>query len=117
MSVNGWHSHRVAIIAKPTYGRLYPPRLRARLSQSSTSILASVRRYLHVDVCTHVRATASSVRIAIVCPKLLRVGINRLDSLFAAARDLNKVKRTRFPESLGLRLTSWNQIRLKVQFR
>lgn len=66
---------------------------------------------------TYVRATASSVRIAVVCSAPLRVGINRQDSLFAAARDLNKVKRTRFPESLGLRLTSRNQIRLKVQFR
>jgi len=118
-TVTGWRS-----LPSQPHGRLYRPRLRARLSQSSTSIPASVRRYLHlaaprvsahvrVHVCARVcraRDTASNVRTC-RAPRRVPAG-NRPDSL-SSRRDLNDVSghasRNRSP--------SRNQIRLKVQSR
>lgn len=55
-------------------------------------------RYLHVDVCVRICSRGSIECVTVVCSSRASFsracvceGINRLDSLFAAARELNKV--------------------------
>jgi hypothetical protein len=59
-TVTGWRS-----LPSQPYGRLYRPRLRARLSQSSTSIPASVRRYLHLPA----PRVSAYVRVHVCMPR------------------------------------------------